>query len=133
MYEMFMGPFDQAIAWSTDNIVGVRRFLEKVWRLQEKVSDNKFDFNILLDGAIKKVGDDIEAMKFNTAVSSLMILANAYDAHKNFSKENYSILLILLAPFAPHVAEELWEKIGNKSSILKEKWPEYDISKTIVD
>jgi len=159
VYEMFMGPFDQAISWSTDNMVGVRRFLEKVWRLQERCgkrsdleesvgreraekglsSRNEVErgetlrsvesIDALLHKTIKKVGEDIEAMKFNTAVSGLMILVNQFDKSDNISKDNYEKFLILLAPFAPHIAEELWNKIEAGTSILKGKWPEYDASK----
>ena len=129
LYEMFMGPFDQAIAWSTDNIVGVRRFIEKVWRINEKVKDIKS--NIALDSTIKKVGEDIETMKFNTAISTLMILVNEMEKKEEIAKEDYASLLVLLAPFAPHTAEELWEKLGGKDSVLSQKWPEYDEIKTI--
>ncbi|HJL55813.1 MAG TPA: class I tRNA ligase family protein, partial [Candidatus Paceibacterota bacterium] len=129
-YEMFMGPFDQVIAWSTNNMVGVRRFLEKIWRLQRKIGDGS---DVILDGTIKKVTDDIEAMKFNTAVSTMMILVNELEKTKEISKNTYEKLLILLAPFAPHIAEELWDKIGNSDSILSEVWPKYDSKKTITD
>jgi leucyl-tRNA synthetase len=136
LYEMFIGPFDQAIEWSTDNIVGMRRFIEKVWRLQEKIVENKklkveSKTENLLHNTIKKVGEDIEMMKFNTAISSLMILANKFEKEETISKNNYLTLLILLAPFAPHIAEELYNKIGYKTSILNEKWPEYDKIKII--
>jgi leucyl-tRNA synthetase len=128
---MFMGPFDQAIAWSTDNIVGVRRFIEKVWRLQEKMKD--IESSMVLDSTIKKVGEDIEEMKFNTAISALMILTNEMEKKEEVSKQDYKTLLILLAPFAPHVTEELWNKLGNETSVLKEEWPKYDESKIIED
>jgi leucyl-tRNA synthetase len=131
LYEMFMGPFDQAIAWSTDNIVGVRRFIEKVWRLQEKMKD--IESSMVLDSTIKKVGEDIEEMKFNTAISALMILTNEMEKKEEVSKQDYKTLLILLAPFAPHVTEELWNKLGNETSVLKEEWPKYDESKIIED
>ena len=133
LYEMFMGPFDQAIAWSTDNIVGVRRFLEKVWRLQEKVTDSKDGAIVLMDTTVKKVGEDIETMKFNTAISALMIVTNQLEKESKISKDTYKILLILLAPFAPHIVEELWNKIGNSDSVLDQKWPTYkDIVKTTI-
>ncbi len=131
LYEMFMGPFDQAIAWSTDNMVGVRRFIEKVWRLNEKVKDT--ESSLVLDSAIKKVGEDIEAMKFNTAISQMMILVNEMEKKEEVSKADYETLLVLIAPFAPHVAEELWTKLGNETSVLTEKWPEYDESKMVED
>ncbi|MDP6387767.1 MAG: class I tRNA ligase family protein [Candidatus Pacebacteria bacterium] len=133
LYEMFMGPFDQAIAWSTDNMIGVRRFLEKVWRLQEKVIDSKNNSETLLHKTIKKVNEDIETMKFNTAVSAMMILVNELENEKEVPKEVFETFLVLLAPFAPHTAEELWEKLGNSNSILSMKWPEYDSSKTVKD
>jgi leucyl-tRNA synthetase len=148
LYEMFMGPFDQAIAWSTDNIVGVRRFIEKVWRLQEKVDDAEEGLSsgseadggetlgsiiTLLHKTIKKVGEDIEDMKFNTAISTMMILANELEKEEKVSKEIFSTLLILLAPFAPHVAEELWDKIEGGASVLNEGWPKYDEAKIVED
>jgi len=155
LYEMFMGPFDQTIAWSTDNIVGARRFIEKVWKLQLKVANFinsqrnfrlqysvaaivggknlKYKINSklekLIHKTIKKVGEDIEAMKFNTAVSSLMILLNKIEKENEISKNIFKIFLIILAPFAPHITEELWKNIGNKRSILFEKWPKYDKEK----
>ncbi|MFQ5661800.1 MAG: leucine--tRNA ligase [Candidatus Paceibacteria bacterium] len=146
VYEMFMGPFDQAIAWSTDNMVGVRRFLEKVWRLQEKIGEdagkglssrNEVErgetLRSILHKTIKKVSEDIEAMKFNTAISAMMIFVNELEKEKEISKEVFETFLILLASFAPHVAEELWEKLGNNGSILSEKWPEYDAKKIVED
>jgi leucyl-tRNA synthetase len=80
----------------------------------------------LLHKTIKKVGEDIENLKFNTAVSALMVLVNEMEKQKKISLKHYSFLLILLSPFAPHLAEELWQKAGNKKSIFLEKWPEYD-------
>jgi len=155
LYEMFMGPFDQTIAWSTDNIVGARRFIEKVWKLQLKAAkfinsqrnfrlqysvsamvggeNLKYKINSklekLIHKTIKKVGEDIEAMKFNTAVSSLMILLNKIEKENEISKNIFETFLIILAPFAPHITEELWKNIGNKRSILFEKWPKYDKEK----
>ncbi len=135
VYEMFMGPFEQAIPWDEKGVVGVYRFLERVWRLQEKlkIQNAKLKVTIkneklerLVHQTIKKVGEDIEQMKFNTAVSALMILTNAMAEQKELSIAHYQLLITLLAPFAPHIAEELWEKFGNKKSVHLEKWPEYD-------
>ncbi len=130
MYEMFMGPFSQAIAWDTKGVKGVSRFLEKTWRLQDKLSKQKGkkeqSLGKLIHQTIKKVSEDIEAMKFNTAVSALMILVNAMEKQKSLSKKDFAVLLILLSPFAPHLAEELWQQQGNKKSIGFTKWPEYD-------
>ncbi len=134
VYEMFMGPFDQAVSWSTKNMGGTARFLERVWKLQDKiVSDKKNSDKIisLLHKTIKKVSEDIELFKFNTAVSQMMILINALDEEGYVSKETYSIFIQLLAPFAPHMTEELWFELGNTSSIHTSHWPKYDESKTI--
>ncbi|KKW10862.1 MAG: Leucine-tRNA ligase [Parcubacteria group bacterium GW2011_GWA2_49_9] len=131
VYEMFMGPFNQAIAWNTDSLVGARRFLERVWKLREKISslkikDGGLRIQPLLHQTIKKVGDDIEAFRFNTAVSSLMILLNALEKEESVSTETCKTVITLLAPFAPHLSEELWAHLGYKKSIHLEKWPEYD-------
>ena len=123
VYEMFMGPFDQAIAWSTESIIGPRRFLEKVWKLQGKISDVKSSFAWPV--TIKKVSEDIEAMKFNTAISTLMIAVGILEKEK-INKTDYEILLKLLAPFAPHLTEELWLTLGNQGSIHESAWPEYE-------
>ncbi len=134
IYEMFMGPFDQAIPWDEKGVVGVYRFLERVWRLQEKVSGKNANREIekILHQTVKKVGEDIEAMKFNTAVSQMMILMNAMSGEEKISPDVWKLFLRILAPFAPHLVEELWEKAGGKKSIHLEKWPEHD-SKLVVE
>jgi leucyl-tRNA synthetase len=131
LYEMFMGPFTQNIAWSTKGVVGMRRFLEKVWKLSNKTikqENNKARKNLdnLLHKTIKKVTEDIKNFRFNTAISSLMIMANEFEKEESIFIIHYTLYIILLSPFAPHIAEELWEKLGHKESIFKEKWPEYD-------
>ena len=135
LYEMFMGPFDQAIAWDENGIVGCRRFLERVWKLQEKIKNQKSkskDENqkllSLVHKTIKKVSEDIESMRFNTAVSALMILLNELEKEGTVAQKNYEIFLQLLAPFAPHITEELWSILGNKKSIHAEPWPAFDPS-----
>ena len=145
LYEMFMGPFDQAIPWSTENIIGVRRFLEKVWRLQEKVNVKNPEVSLrgmplsetsgsaLLHKTIQKVSDDIEAMRFNTAVSAMMILVNEFDKSEQISKSDFETFLKLLSPFAPHITEELWAALGHKKSIALEPWPVADTSKMAVE
>jgi leucyl-tRNA synthetase len=132
VYEMFMGPFDQEIAWSTDNMVGSRRFLEKVWKLQEKLVKGEIDknFETLLHKTIKKVTEDIINFNFNTAISAFMILVNMAEKVQ-INKAQYEIILKLLAPFAPHMTEEIWANLGNKKSIHLEKWPEYDNKKIV--
>ena len=131
VYEMFMGPFEQSIAWSTDNLVGSRRFLDRVWNLSRKVEDRKISESILplLHKTIQKVGDDIEKMKFNTAVSQLMILTNELEKMESVPTKVYTTLLRLLAPIAPHITEELWSAQGGKRSIHQEEWPSYDEKK----
>ncbi len=128
VYEMFMGPFDQAIPWSTNSMVGARRFLERVWRAQELISETSLDENLerLLHQTIKKVTNDIENMKFNTAVSTLMVFMNGIEEVGAITKEAYLMLIQLLAPFAPHITEELWESCGQKGSVHETTWPRYD-------
>ena len=134
IYEMFMGPFDQAIAWSSDNIVGSLRFLEKAWKLQSKVendfSDNE-DTVRLINQTIKKVSEDIESMNFNTAISGMMILVKHLDEQEKISKETYLNFIKILSPFAPHICEEIWQLMGNKKMLVLESWPKYDETKLI--
>ena len=131
LYEMFMGPFTQSVAWSTSSVSGVYRFLEKINALSNKVQiENESGANkkiqSLLHKTIKKVTDDIENFRFNTAISALMILVNEIDKQEQIRVVDYKLLIMLLAPFAPHIAEELWNKIGNKESIFLQTWPEFD-------
>lgn len=131
VYEMFMGPFDQSIAWSTDSMAGARRFLERIWRLQNKiekksVSGSRSEIDVLVQKTIKKVGEDISELRFNTAISSMMILLNQLDKEESVRPEHYRTFILLLAPFAPHISEELWARIGNEGSVHKEKWPKFD-------
>ncbi len=139
LYEMFMGPFDQPIAWSNDGVVGTRRFLDRIWRFGNELSDTKKgktapnrnvseQVTSLLNATIKKVSADIEAMKFNTAVSSLMVLLNTLEKEQA-DKESFSVFLKLLSPFAPYMTEELWRKLGNKESIHVAPWPHFDETK----
>jgi leucyl-tRNA synthetase len=128
-YEMFMGPFEQAIPWDTKGLMGVKRFLEKVWNLQYKNLESRTqnpELESLIHKTTKKVSEDIEALKFNTAVSQLMILANYLDKEKELSIIYYSLFLILLSPFAPHLAEELWSRAGFKGMILEQAWPKFN-------
>ena len=131
IYEMFMGPFDQTISWSIKGVQGCFRFLNKVWQIFNskgkigKVSDKKLITK--LHQLIKKVNDDLDNMKFNTAVAVMMEFVNAWSEDgKILSKKDAQAFLYLLSPFAPHIVEELWNKLGNKESIFKEEWPEYD-------
>jgi leucyl-tRNA synthetase len=132
LYEMFMGPFDQAINWNNQGVVGVFRFLNRVWQLQTKIHPSRLRLSsaecptLRIDKSIKKISEDLDNMKFNTAVSQLMILVNEFEKQGNLSREIYETFLKLLAPFAPHIAEELWQKLGHKKSIHLEKWPQYN-------
>ncbi|MSR71218.1 MAG: leucine--tRNA ligase [Candidatus Taylorbacteria bacterium] len=132
MYEMFMGPFDQSIAWSSKNMIGPRRFIEKIWRFADKVtSDAHTSTSVVkaLNKTIKKVTEDIEAFKFNTAISEIMILSNLLEKEETISKSDYEVVLQLIAPFAPHFTEEIWMHLGHKNSIHCESWPRYDQTK----
>jgi len=131
LYEMFMGPFEQAINWSTEGLEGCYRFLKRVWNLfqvEDKIgkTTNK-DLAQKLHYTIKKIGDDLENMKFNTAVAGMMEFVNLWNEKNNaLSKKDAEDFLKILAPFAPHICEELWSKLSHKTSIFKENWPKYD-------
>lgn len=126
VYEMFMGPFENTIAWSQDGVVGARRFLEKVNGLSEHIKEGESPaVSKLLHKTIKKVRDDIEAFKFNTAVSALMIFVNTAEK-EGLAEESYRSFLCLLAPFAPHLSEELWSQFGQKGSVHTAVFPEAD-------
>ncbi len=127
-YEMFIGPFDQAVAWDDKAIVGVKRFLDKVELLSSKVTDGDLPLTALTHKTIKAVSEGIEAMSFNTCVSSLMIWQNEYEK-EGVDKANFAVFLKLLSPFAPYLTEELFEKLGNTESIHKVAWPIFDESK----
>ena len=124
VYEMFMGPFEQAIPWDTKGLKGVRRFLEKVWKIKDKAGKTD-KLEGLVHKTINKVSKDIEQLKFNTAVSSLMVLVNEMEKQE-VSSRHYSLLLILLNPFAPYLTEELWEEMGFPGNCFSQKWPKYD-------
>lgn len=132
LFEMFLGPFDQPVSWNSDSIAGVRRFLEKVWNLAEKVKETplKKDTDTLLAQTIDKVSRDIDALKMNTAVSSLMIFLNHLQALEAVPKEVFRQFLGLLAPFAPHIAHELAEQAGFERAQW-EVWPALDSSKLL--
>ncbi len=131
VYEMFMGPFEQAIEWKDDALVGPRRFIERVWKMSGKLrNDGSSGNDVLMHQTIKKVTEDIEEMRFNTAISSLMIWLNEREkSQEGFSQLEYEIFLKLLAPFAPHVTEELWSSLGHGKSIHQSVWPKFDSSR----
>ena len=133
MYEMFIGDFEKAAPWSASSIKGCRRFLERYYNLQEKLIDGdaiRPEFECAFHKTIKKVGDDIENIKFNTAIAALMALMNDISAVGNINKKEYAIFTILLNPFAPHITEEVWESCSLGDGIVAEQsWPLFDESK----
>ncbi len=137
LYIMFIGDFERAATWSDEAVRGCKRFLDRVWNLAERAGENE-DCSpaneAAVHKAIKKVGEDIESMKFNTAIATLMALVNDFYAN-GLSRGDFKALLLLLSPFAPHLCEELWEQLGfagpEGSMICQQPWPEYDESKTV--
>jgi len=133
LYEMFMGDYTQDAPWSTDSLRGCKRFIDKVIRLKDKIADGEGyskELESTIHKTIKKVQNDLTTMAYNTAVSSLMILANSMDDKKSITKDEYHLLLTLLNPIAPHITEELNEMLGFKP-LCETAWPEYDEAKTI--
>jgi leucyl-tRNA synthetase len=134
IYESFMGPFEQEIPWSTDSMVGSRRFIERVWKLQEKVvakySDSE-EVILLLNQTIKKVEEDIQSFSANTAISSMMILSNLLEQQEKISEKTYLSLIKILSPFAPHVTQEIWANLGNKKMLVTDVWPKFDAKKLV--
>ena len=136
MYIMFMGAFDQPIPWNTQGTKGCRRFLERVWRLQDMISDEhgiRESVKAGYNATIKKVGEDIDRMKFNTAIAAIMSFVNDIYAVGSITKEELRTLLILLFPFAPHITEEINEAASLGSPIYEAHWPEYDESALAAD
>jgi leucyl-tRNA synthetase len=129
VYEMFMGPFNQSIAWNTKSIDGAKRFIWKIWEIGTKKHIKNFknkDLEKALHKTIKKVSEDIENTSFHTAISSLMIFANILYKEKNIPLSLWKNFLKILAPFAPHITEELWMRLGEKKSIHLSAWPKFD-------
>jgi leucyl-tRNA synthetase len=132
MYLAFIGPYNEvgSYPWNPDGVVGVRRFLERVWKAQEYVVKNEVAaLESELHRTMKKVGEDIQALKFNTAIAQLMIFLNLLERTKSVGKSQWQQFLELLAPFAPHIAEELWHEGGYKKSVHVQRWPTYDETK----
>lgn len=136
VYEMFMGPFDQTAPWSMESIRGCMKFLDRVWNMQEFLVDGdeySEKFEKMMHKAIKKVSSDIEEMKFNTSVATFMTMVNEFYKEKQINKAEFATFLQLLNPFAPHMTEELYQKIGGKEELAYKAWPTYDEAKTIED
>ncbi|MCC2716607.1 leucine--tRNA ligase [Finegoldia magna] len=134
-YEMFIGDFEKSAPWSENGVKGCRKFLDKVWRTQELVDgDSNFEkMETLVHQTIKKVSEDYENLKFNTAIAQLMTLLNELNNLDKISEEQFKIFLILLNPVCPHITEEIWQRMGYEGYVHEASWPEYDESKTILD
>ena len=131
-----MGAFDQAIPWSVTGSKGCRKFLDRVWRLQEKVVDGSAyspALNSVLHATIKKVSEDIERMKFNTAIAAMMSLVNEMSAQERITHADLEALLLILSPVAPHLCEEIWQRLGHSEPIHHQPWPDWDESALQVD
>ena len=141
LFEMFMGPLEEMKPWSTRGVEGVFRFLNRVWRLfmTEDAGLNPAielvppttDFERIVHQTVKKVGEDIEGLRFNTAISQLMIFVNEAMKLEKLPRKELDKFVLLLAPFAPHIAEELWSELGHQHSLAYEPWPSYDPQKTL--
>ena len=131
-YEMFIGDYEKDAAWSTNGLKGCKRFLERIWNLQDKLNDNKgYTNETLVHQTIKKVSSDLDNMKYNTAVSALMILLNDYDKYETITKDDLRVLLHLLNPIAPHITEEINEIAKLGKPLCVSDYPTYDDDKTI--
>ncbi|HUI10477.1 MAG TPA: leucine--tRNA ligase [Bacteroidota bacterium] len=136
LFEMFMGPLEEMKPWSTRGVEGVHRFLNRVWRLYVTEDDRldpllsmnpaTLELSVAYHHTVKKVGDDIEALRFNTAISQMMIFVNEVMKSESRPRGLLEPFLLLLAPFAPHIAEELWQRLGHGSTLAYEPWPSYD-------
>ena len=136
VYEMFIGDFEKAAPWSSSSIRGSRRFLDRVWALQAQVIDGdaiRPELELSFHKTIRKVGEDIEGLKFNTAIAAMMALLNDVAAVGNITRGEYRIVLKLLNPFAPHMTEELWESYGDGGELAYAAWPQYDEAKCVAD
>ena len=133
-YEMFIGAFDLAASWSEDGVKGCRRFLERVWKLQDIMTEEEGyskDLETKMHQTIKKVSYDFENLKYNTAIAAMMSLLNDFYKKGSITKGEFKTLIILLNPVAPHITEELWQTIGCEGRVYEQTWPEYDEAKTV--
>lgn len=136
VYEMFMGDFKKSVAWSTNGVKGSKRFLDRVSNLSDIVNEKNGysnDLENLINKTIKKVGEDIEEFKFNTAIAALMTLLNEFISKGDITIDEYKTFIMLLNPFAPHLTEELWSKLESCNMLVNVEWPKYDESKLVDD
>ena len=133
-YEMFLGDFERSASWSDGGINGCRKFLERVWKLQQ-ITDSSNEFTKSLEKSInktiKKVSEDFENLKFNTAIAQMMTLLNEFYAHGKITRKDLEVFLILLNPVCPHITEEMWQEMNFKGYIFNQSWPQYDEEKII--
>ena len=133
-YEMFIGAFDLSASWSEDGVKGCRRFLERIWKLQDIMTNEEgysSDLETKMHQTIKKVSSDYDNLKYNTAIAAMMALLNDFTKKGSITKGEYKTLLILLNPVAPHITEELWQIIGGSGYVYEQTWPEYEEAKTV--
>ncbi len=133
-YEMFIGAFELSAAWSEDGVKGCRRFLERVWKLQDIMTDDNVysaDLETKMHQTIKKVSSDFENLKYNTAIAAMMALLNDFTKKNAITRAEYQTLILLLNPVAPHITEELWQITGGEGYVYEQAWPEYDEAKTV--
>ena len=135
-YEMFIGAFDLSASWSENGVKGCRRFLDRVWKLQDILVDGdgySSDLETLMHQTIKKVSADFESLKYNTAIAAMMSLINEFYKKGSVTRGEFGTLLTLLNPVAPHITEELWAVNGYSGYIYESTWPAYDEAKTVED
>ncbi len=133
-YEMFIGDYEKDAAWSTNGLKGCKKFLDRIWRLQDRLNDkDNYTDEVIVNRTIKKVSNDLVSMKYNTAVSSLMIMLNEYEKYDTVTRADLRILIHLLNPIAPHITEEINENSKLGTILCESSWPTYDESKTVED
>ena len=133
-YEMFIGAFDLAASWSEDGVKGCRRFLDRVWKLQDLMTEEEGyskDLETKMHQTIKKVSNDFENLKYNTAIAAMMTLLNDFYKKGSITRGELKTLIILLNPVAPHITEEMWQIIGCEGRVYQQTWPEFDEAKTV--
>ena len=133
-YEMFIGAFDLAASWSEDGVKGCRRFLDRVWKLQDLMTEEEGyskDLETKMHQTIKKVSNDFENLKYNTAIAAMMTLLNDFYKKGSITKGELKTLIVLLNPVAPHITEEMWQAIGCEGRVYQQTWPEFDEAKTV--
>lgn len=133
-YEMFIGAFELSASWSEEGVRGCRRFLERVWKLQDLLTEEEgysSELETKMHQTIKKVSSDYESLKYNTAIAAMMALINEFYKKNQVTRGEYRTLLALLNPVAPHITEELWAMAGYEGKVYQTEWPSYEESKTV--